>query len=675
VNFASRRLALAVLCVGMIAALLVAFMRAREERHARRVEIAMDYLDFSTLARSYGYDEAQLLIALRRAGLTSLAIPEELGSAIGASGDSELIAGADLMNQYRLGELKQPALAQLAKAGKIGNEVYLIVGNPAKVARYRTALSRHLGPHAVRVVQASGPAILAIRSQIDYLNTLGFGIPDEQLALAEKAHLHLVPRVQNDPKYTAAEIDAILGDFARDGRVTTVIFFGQRNEVLGFPNNLDDAADAFKKYGYTFGSIETYDPKQIQKGNDGLAKRMIGQTTRVEAISKTEQDQLEFDTVVARYLLGVRERNVRVVYLRPFTKPRLGTDVYTPESVNVELIKEIADGVRARGYTLGPATPIADKPTPLPLLLLVSLAVPAFLILVLLELGYADPRFALAAYLAALAIVAGGAALHHELLGRKVVALAGAILFATGAVLAVARYFTSQVPATYGAALRDGLGATALATFTALGGVAIVVGLCSSALLMEEIDRFSGVKAVIVVPPLLAAGLALFSPRFGGSAAAGGSALRAPVRAYQMALVAVLAAGALLYVLRSGNQSDIAPSAFELALRSHLTASLGVRPRFKEFMIGFPLLMLLPSLSLGIRSRYGWLLALGIAIGTADIVDTFSHLHTPLLVSVLRVVLGAIVGCAIGALAIAAYRAIAGRAAPAAAPERIAKLA
>jgi hypothetical protein len=671
-NFASRRLALAVLCLGMIAALIVAFMRAREEHHARRVEIAMDYLDFSTLARSYGYNETQFLIALRQAGLTSLAVPEELGAAIDASGDSQLIAGSDLANQYRLGALKLPALIDLAKAGKLGNEVYLIVANPAKLPRYRTALARHLGPHAVRTVQAAGPAILAIRSQIDYLNTLGFGIPEDQQALAQAAHLHLVPRVQNDPKYTAAEIDAILGDFGRDERVSTVIFFGARSEVLGFPNNLDDTAAALKKYGYTFGSIETYDPKQIQKGNDGLAKLIIGQTTRVQAISKTEQDQLEFDTVVARYLLGVRERNVRVVYLRPFTKPRPGTSVYTPEAVNVELVKQIADGIRARGYTLGPATPIADVHTPWPLLVLVALAVPAFFILVLAELGFDDPRIAGAAYAATLAVLIGPAVLHHDLLGRKIVALAGAILFAAGAVLAVSRWFSSPVPATYGAALREGLRAAAFATVTALGGVACVVGLCSSALLMEEIDRFSGVKAVIVVPPLLAAGMVLFSRRFGGSAAAGTSALGAPVRAYQMALVAVLAAGGLLYILRSGNQSDIAPSVFELSLRSHLGAWLGVRPRFKEFVIGFPLLMLLPTLSITIRRQYGWLIALGIAIGTADIVDTFSHLHTPLLVSLLRLFNGALIGCALGAIAVFAYRAIALRRLVAAVPERVA---
>ena len=387
-----------------------------------------------------------------------------------------------------------------------------------------------------------------------------------------------------------------------------MIFFGQRSEVLGFPNNLQDTADAFKKYGYNFGSIETYDPKQIQKGNDGLAKLIIGRTTRVEAIAKTEQDQLDFEPIVARYLLGVRERNMRVVYLRPFTKAIPG-QTFTPEGANVQLVSRIADGIRARGYKLGPATPIEDFKTPLVAVLLVALAVPAFFVLLLDELGVEAPLWALSAYVATVLVIIAGYALHHDLLGRKIVALAGAILFATGAVVAIRRSFTSPVPATLGASIASGFRTAGTALGVSLGGAAIVVGLCSSALLMEEIDRFSGVKAVIVVPPILAAMIVLFSKRFGGSIAGGTGALKSPVRAYQLGLVAVLAAGALLYVMRSGNQSDIAPSTFELALRSHLTAFLGVRPRFKEFVIGFPLMMLLPTLSLEIRRRFGWLLA------------------------------------------------------------------
>jgi hypothetical protein len=179
---------------------------------------------------------------------------------------------------------------------------------------------------------------------------------------------------------------------------------------------------------------------------------------------------------------------------------------------------------------------------------------------------------------------------------------------------------------------------------------------------MEEIDRFSGVKAVIVVPPLLAFALYVYTRRFGNEPpTVRGSALL-PVRAYQLAILAGLAAVAYVYISRSGNTSDISPSAFELALRSNLTALLGVRPRFKEFAIGFPLMMLLPALRLEHKRIVGWLFAVGIAVGTSDVADTFSHLHTPLFASMLRVFNGALLGIVLGALAIAIYRVVDGRA-------------
>ena len=126
--------------------------------------------------------------------------------------------------------------------------------------------------------------------------------------------------------------------------------------------------------------------------------------------------------------------------------------------------------------------------------------------------------------------------------------------------------------------------------------------------------------------------------------------------AYQLlAGIVIVAAGALM-IARSGNDSDISPSPIEMAFRHLLTATLSVRPRFKEFLIGFPCMMLMPAL-LGVHRRaLGWLLALGIGVGIGDIIDTFSHLHTPLEVSILRIVNGLIAGAIVGSILIWIYR-------------------
>jgi hypothetical protein len=92
-------------------------------------------------------------------------------------------------------------------------------------------------------------------------------------------------------------------------------------------------------------------------------------------------------------------------------------------------------------------------------------------------------------------------------------------------------------------------------------------------------------------------------------------------------------------------------------LRHGLTSVLSVRPRFKSFLVGFPVMMLVPALLRAHRRAVGWILAICTGVGIGDIIDTFSHLHTPLAISLWRVFNGLWVGALIGIAAIAIYRA------------------
>ena len=118
--FAPRtRYAAVVLLVALLASLAVAFFRVRTESHARRVELAMDFTDFDALARSYDYNPAAFLIALRRAGLTSLALTEELGANVGYDGKAYATTGAALVNQARISPIRDPLLAALVRTHRI----------------------------------------------------------------------------------------------------------------------------------------------------------------------------------------------------------------------------------------------------------------------------------------------------------------------------------------------------------------------------------------------------------------------------------------------------------------------------------------------------------------------------------------------------------------------------
>ncbi len=653
-----RRILLILLAVGLAAAAYAAARRVHHEAQARYVEIVMDDADFASLARSYGYDQDAFLRALKRAGLTSLAVAEELGSGVSSSGNGAVYAGTTLLAQSRLGPLGDPVLARLARtAGIRPDEVYLIAYDAPTAARYRAQLALKFTPKTVRVLRAALPAIFALRTQSDYFASVGLGLSADRVALAKRLGLDLAPRLQNDERFIGPQIDALVKSATAGARARTLIFFGLRNQVLGYPSSLDATAGMFGRTKLNFGDIETYDPKQVQSGAEDLARKIPGRIVRVQAISKIEQDKLLPREIIERYLLGVRERNIRVIYLRPFAHQwDAGRGPLSIEATNVELVRRIADGVRRDGYRLGGASPIYPFVVQPWLVVLVSLAVPAMLLLLLDALGVRGQRPALVIFAADVAIVAAGYVVHHDMLARQAIALGAGILFPVAGFASIAPALRREPAAAFGAAVGAGLRAMGVATAVTLGGALTVIGLLSTPLTMVEVDRFAGVKLLLLAPPLIALALYLLTPLWGARVEDPAAAAGAPVRLYELVLGVAIVGGAYVLQARSGNQSDITPSSFELTLRSHLTSILSVRPRFKEFLIGFPALMLVPALIKADRRRFGWLLVLAIGMGLGDVVDTFSHLHTPLAISALRIVNGAILGALAGTIAIAVYR-------------------
>ena len=658
----SRIRLILVLALALVAALYVGYKRTQIEAASSRVEIAMDWSDFQALARSYNYDQASFLISLRRAGLTSLAVSEELGGSINSGREGYASGGQALLDQARIGGLADPVLAGFVKRREISpDEVYLSVFSPEAKDRYIRQLQLHFDRKSVHILRNRVPYLISVRTQLDYFSSLGLGLPEEPRERARKLGFLLIPRLQNDERFDARQIDAEFADVLDHQRVSTMIFFGLRNEVLGYPQHIEETADAFHRTHINYGSIETYEKTQIQKGDEELAQHTIGQTVRVEAISKVEQDKLDFETIVARYLLGARERNVRVLYIRPLLHQD-GTR--SLEATNIELIQRLSEGLAARSMHLGRATPIAafsigaKRHVHALIIGLVTLAVPALFLLLLDLIGRpASRKLVIAAFAIDVIVYTLGAAVHHELLVCKLLALLGAMEFATLAVVVLAPVFTAATPLTTGAALLAGFKVLGTSIGTALGGALLVVGLLSTPLMMAEVERFTGVKAILLLPPLIVLAIYLFTRTFRQESVDVAEVAVAPVKVYQLVVAGILLIAGVVYLARSGNQSDIAPSAFELALRSKLTVLLSVRPRFKEFLIGFPAMMLLPALRLIDRRRFGWLFALAIGVGTADEIDTFSHLHTALGVSLLRVVNGAVIGAIVGALIIVIYRA------------------
>lgn len=109
-------------------------------------------------------------------------------------------------------------------------------------------------------------------------------------------------------------------------------------------------------------------------------------------------------------------------------------------------------------------------------------------------------------------------------------------------------------------------------------------------------------------------------------------------------ILAVLA----YYLIRTGKSSLVLP--IEDKFRKKLTDIFVIRPRFKEFLIGYPALSLFIYFSVFRKNRF-WKTVFGLlsAMLFTSVLNTFCHTFTPVWVSSLRFLTGLIAGLAVSA--------------------------
>jgi len=180
-----------------------------------------------------------------------------------------------------------------------------------------------------------------------------------------------------------------------------------------------------------------------------------------------------------------------------------------------------------------------------------------------------------------------------------------------------------------------------------MAGLTIAVLLYHPAFI-QRFDGFMGVKAAYLIP-LLFIGIYLF-PNVTDK---NWWRIRFDREHWVWTVGAGVAIIFLLAILliRSGNTSWLPITAWETELREGLERLLGVRPRFKEFLIGHPCLLIglfgrrLP----GQFSRI-WpdiCIVIGL-VGQLSLINTFCHIHIPLVLSLLRTWHGLWLGLLLG---------------------------
>ncbi|MBR5328711.1 MAG: hypothetical protein IKV45_00730 [Firmicutes bacterium] len=110
----------------------------------------------------------------------------------------------------------------------------------------------------------------------------------------------------------------------------------------------------------------------------------------------------------------------------------------------------------------------------------------------------------------------------------------------------------------------------------------------------------------------------------------------------------------IYYIIRTGNTDSAVVSATEMQFRNMLEELFVARPRMKEYMIGYPCMMLLVWAGIRRIPALPMLFGAGAVIGYTSIVNTFLHIRTAVAISFSRVLIGFGIGIVIGLCAVIA---------------------
>lgn len=621
------------IALGLLSGLVSAAHRWSAESRNRRVELVVDYSDAQALANTTSRQVDDVLTQLRHAGITTVAVTEDTPASLNANG-----------------------IATYTRAGNT-THIQFAPGFPGQRARVVQMLA-HKAPGLV--VTTDGPSGLLVGAPWPQFSSVPIGLDMDTVNTIKRNKLLVAPRLVNFTGVTAQNIPWELAQTrqqcAGPAGIGPVIFAG--TSVLGNRALIETTAEALEANHLTYGSVEL--GKMF--GDDDLSRLADAETVRVHSIGTEEMGTMDEPTAVERFVRAAKERNIRICYVRLFTSGLVhDADVL---DANTAFIGKIVKNMREAHLTVGdgPAHAYADDPKPGIILRgLMALGVlGGSLLLLRVFTGIAGKAFVIA-FVLGLVLALGLAAPGTTPKGREVLALVSACVFPALGLCAISlpRFLPN---ATNSLVLRKAFTAYVQMTLVTVIGILLTVGLLSGRLFLLKVDAFLGVKLVLVTPIVLVAayyglGLAALSPRAGWAERkeAIGCSLRAlaarPLLAGQVVVGIVALVALALFVARSGNDPGVGVSATELKTRALLDKYLFVRPRTKEFLLGHPALFL--GLAAAASRRFpAWVLPLLVvgAIGQSSLMDTFCHLHTPLLVSALRGLIGWVLGAIFGAL-------------------------
>lgn len=638
-----------IVIVAIIAALPVVYDRIQTENTSKKVEFVFDYRDLVDVAALQPNPDAfiqEWLGKLKEAGVQSMS-----------------------MYESTLSEFKSSRRIQLFNA----NELSLLTGQPVNLQQNYTNLlftsaesEKALAPiirdtftrlgYEVRSWSFKEQNGLVIEASPDQALMKPMQQDPITMQMLHDRGFHIVPRLTDALPYDSQVTEQLLSTYSNLG-VNRIIFDGE--SVTGFSDEADrgtltDFANRLKEHNIGIATIENL--KKPQKGIQKLSYLIDYNVVRLYSLS--EQDSsLSPATISDRFTLATKDRNIRMLYLNTAAAKDLTKAELTNSLDNlVRSLQAPGHAIRdieKNGFTMGQAEPfqVTDSSLQHYLKLIVVIGAVAFISLLI---SYFIPLLMTPAFILGLIGAAGLYKLKPALL-EQALALGVSISAPTIALILVIRKMQALREAnsdlSAGTRLVHTLIQYVKTAIISLMAVPFMIALLNNISYSLVLNQFRGVSLLHLAPIGL---VALYVFLYCGDSVLKELRrwLRMPITVIMVVAFVVAAAAGYYYLTRTGNSGSV--SSIELTFRSLLENLMGVRPRNKEFLLAHPLFMV--GLFVSLRYAWGRFFFIIAVMGQLSMVDTFAHIHSPVMISLIRGLLGLGLGLIIGLVAVLVWQ-------------------
>lgn len=614
--FSRRCLLFLALLIAVCFAAFGILPRLRAERENKTIAFVVEYKDMISLSSQSGREPLDVWREIASKGVHGITIIE--------------YTGEELMNL-------SPMPLKFGAAGALGvgdgeilpDNAVLIMDSNSPYAQLICDYLKIKMPN-VRVMSAvSGETVLILPGTTDIFRQSAF-IPDFLgLELCSANDIPILfrpgPCLVSDGERVAMSLSWL----AKRYPIKSIVPSGA--VMAGYPQ-LTPIARTLKEEGVSLAQVEFV--KQV--GVAGMAALMAPEVLPLHSLTREEivSRRMTRPQIRERLVRAVHERSVRLLIMRPYDL-QMGNRL----AVLTEDLETVKSEAEALGYSFGWPKTLTVWST-------------RFAGAIACALSF---LFCLWFYSARLLGAEEGRVTGREIACLSLLSLCGAVLLLKITIIArLAGGFGTAFVATEAALCAMGyykkpVKGLLLGLFIVIAGGLSAASFYGSAAAALRLTPFSGVKLTLLLPPLL---ILLHDFRRRVHPESIGEIMVRPAIWSELALVGAMLLALLVMALRSDNVSSV--PGWETAFRNFMERLLLVRPRTKEFTIGYPALILYYYImSRGWAARYREAMRIAASVAFSSAVNTFCHFHTALVLSLIRVTIGWGAGIIVGVAAVA----------------------